>query len=219
MGAPRKAHNARKVSGSSGRPPPRNEALGWPLAHLAWADLRLMRDSGRPASPAHPSCSWGREEELPWWGGLGGGVGGLWGDLAWPAGAPLVLGSGGLGDHPGYPWGHSSRRPAPAGGPVPLSTWAKCGQAVPAHEPPLPCCPGPRRPPQPPGRPGGSCVGTSGLRPADTSGCLVAPAPARPSLLTGSPSPSPLPHLRVCAASAETRPKSSHESPSFIPSS
>lgn len=64
VGAPRKAHNARKVSGSSGRPPPRNEALGWPSAHLAWADLRLMRDSGRPAIPTHPSCSWGREEEL-----------------------------------------------------------------------------------------------------------------------------------------------------------
>ena len=69
VGAPRKAHKARKVSGSLGRPPPRNEALGWPLAHLAWADLRLMRDSGRPASPAHPSCSWGREEDS-----LGGGA-------------------------------------------------------------------------------------------------------------------------------------------------
>lgn len=169
VGAPRKAHNARKVSGSSGRPPPRNEALGWPSAHLAWADLRLMRDSGRPAIPAHPSCSWGREEELPGtrpgWGGPMlsrlGMVGGLWDDLARPAGAPLVPGSGGLGDHPGYPWGHSSGRPAPAGGPVPLSTRVKGGQAVPTHEPPLPCCPGPRHPPQAPGHPGGSCVGTS----------------------------------------------------------
>ena len=35
--------------------------------------------------------------------------------------------------------------------------------------------------------------GPAGLRPADTSGCLVPPAPARPSLLTGSTSPSSSP--------------------------
>ena len=72
VGAPRKAHNARKVSRSSGRPPPRNEALGWPSAHLAWTDLRLMRDSGRPGIPTHPSCS-GVERKSSLGHSLGGG--------------------------------------------------------------------------------------------------------------------------------------------------
>lgn len=53
--APRRAHNARKVSRSVGRLPPRKEALGWQGACLAWADLRTdERFRPHPAAPSLP---------------------------------------------------------------------------------------------------------------------------------------------------------------------
>lgn len=65
-GAPRKAQNARKVSGRAGRPPPRKEAGGWRGSRLAQADLRADETlRPRPAAPSpRPSCSWGWKEEL-----------------------------------------------------------------------------------------------------------------------------------------------------------
>lgn len=73
MGAPRTAHNVRKVSESVGRPPPRKEAPGWPAAHLAWADLKA-RHSGLPAAPRPHFLLLGPRGRAPWDTGPGWGA-------------------------------------------------------------------------------------------------------------------------------------------------